>query len=283
VLTTPPQKDGTVNPHILVAAHLCGIEHIYAVGGAQAIAAMAYGTDTIPKVDKIFGPGNAWVTAAKVAVAQDPEGAALDMPAGPSEVLVVVDDDSDATHAAADLLSQAEHGTDSQVILVSLSRSNIEAILQQLASQLQTLPRAKVARAALERSVVIYAEDTAEALAIVDAYAPEHLILLQANARAFAEEVRNAASIFIGPWTPESVGDYASGANHVLPTYGYARNYSGLGTEAFMKFITYQELTPAGLLDIGPVVERLAALEGLDAHRLAVTRRLDKLRAGKII
>ncbi len=278
VLVTPPSPDGSVNPHILVAADLCGVTHIYKSGGAQAIAAMAYGTESIPKVDKIFGPGNSWVTEAKMAVSRDPEGAALDMPAGPSEVLVVVDDDSDAVAAAADLLAQAEHGPDSQVILVSTSDAKAREVASEISAQLPLLSRSEIARCSLEHSMSILAESSEAALDIVNAYAPEHLILLQRDARAFADEVKNAASIFIGPWTPESVGDYASGTNHVLPTYGYARTFSGLGTESFMKFITCQELTPQGLLDIGPVVERLAALEGLDGHGNAVSVRLSRLR-----
>jgi histidinol dehydrogenase len=278
VLVTPPSPDGSVNPHILVAADLCGVTHIYKSGGAQAIAAMAYGTESIPKVDKIFGPGNSWVTEAKMAVSRDPEGAALDMPAGPSEVLVVVDDDSDAVAAAADLLAQAEHGPDSQVILVSTSDAKAREVASEISAQLPLLSRSEIARCSLEHSMSILAESSEAALDIVNDYAPEHLILLQRDARAFADEVKNAASIFIGPWTPESVGDYASGTNHVLPTYGYARTFSGLGTESFMKFITCQELTPQGLLDIGPVVERLAALEGLDGHGNAVSVRLSRLR-----
>ena len=280
VLVTPPGKDGRVNPFIIVAADLCGINDIFALGGAQAIAALAYGTESVPKVDKIFGPGNSYVTAAKLAVSEDPEGAAIDMPAGPSEVLVVADDSSDATFAAADLLSQAEHGIDSQVMLVVTSRSVAQNIEAEITSQLSTLPRADIARSALENSFIILADEEVTVLEIVNRYAPEHLILLQRDARRFANQVKNAGSIFIGPWAPESVGDYASGTNHVLPTYGYARNYSGLGTESFMKFITYQELTPAGILDIGPVVQALSTLEGLHGHRNAVSVRLRRLLGG---
>jgi histidinol dehydrogenase len=280
VLVTPPGKDGRVNPYIIVAADLCGINDIFALGGAQAIAALAYGTESVTKVDKIFGPGNSYVTAAKLAVSEDPEGAAIDMPAGPSEVLVVADDSTDATFAAADLLSQAEHGIDSQVMLVVTSRSVAQNIEAEITSQLSTLPRADIARSALENSFVILADEEGTVLEIVNRYAPEHLILLQRDARRFANQVKNAGSIFIGPWAPESVGDYASGTNHVLPTYGYARNYSGLGTESFMKFITYQELTPAGIIDIGPVVQALSSLEGLHGHRNAVSVRLRRLLGG---
>jgi histidinol dehydrogenase len=281
VLVTPPGKYGRVNPYIIVAADLCGINDIFAIGGAQAVAALAYGTESVTKVDKIFGPGNSYVTAAKLAVSEDPEGAAIDMPAGPSEVLVVADDSSDAIFAAADLLSQAEHGIDSQVILVVTSRSVAQNIEDEITLQLSKLPRADIARSALENSFVILAEEDGTALEIVNQYAPEHLILLQRDARRFAEQVKNAGSIFVGPWTPESVGDYASGTNHVLPTYGYARNYSGLGTESFMKFITYQELTPQGILDIGPVVQVLSTLEGLYGHRNAVSVRLNRLLGDK--
>lgn len=281
VLVTPPGKDGRVNPHILVAADICGVNDVFAVGGAQAIAALAYGTESIPKVDKIFGPGNSYVTAAKLSVSEDAEGAAIDMPAGPSEVLVVADDSTDVSFAAADLLSQAEHGVDSQVILVVSSQVVADKILAEISSQLQRLTRAEIARSALENSYVILAEADTDILDIVNRYAPEHLILLQRNARPFADQVRNAGSIFIGPWAPESVGDYASGTNHVLPTYGYARNYSGLGTDSFMKFVTYQELTPEGITDIGPIVETLANLEGLDGHRNAVAVRLGRIRGDK--
>jgi histidinol dehydrogenase len=282
VLCTPPQRDGSVNPHILVAADLCGVSSIFAVGGAQAIAAMAYGTESIPKVDKIFGPGNSWVTAAKIAVSLDPGGAALDMPAGPSEVLVVADDTSDADSAAADLLSQAEHGIDSQVILVSLSKKKAEDILSAINDQLTRLTRKSIASKALDQSKIIIVDGDLEALEIINSYAPEHLILLHADAKQFSNRVRNAGSIFIGPWTPESVGDYASGTNHVLPTNGFCRTFSGLGTESFMKFITYQELTADGLRNLGPTVETLAAIEGLDAHKYAVSQRLSKLQSRSI-
>ncbi len=274
VLCTPPQKDGKVNPIVLAAAELCGIETIYKVGGAQAIAAMAYGTDTIPKVDKIFGPGNAWVTEAKMQVMADPEGAAIDMPAGPSEVLVIADESASAAFVAADLLSQAEHGPDSQVILISTSETKAREVLAALDRQIMSLPRREIAIAALNNSRCILADDLATALKISDAYAPEHLILQVQDPERWAREVQHAGSVFLGPWSPESAGDYASGTNHVLPTYGYARSYSGLTVESFMKFISFQHLSREGLEAIGPAIEELADLEGLEAHRRAVSLRL---------
>ncbi len=280
VLATPPRADGTVNPVILTAAHLLGISEIYKVGGAQAIAALAYGTESIPKVDKIFGPGNSWVTEAKLQVSQDPFGAACDLPAGPSEVMVIADDTADAAFVASDLLSQAEHGSDSQVVLISSSEELIENVLVELASQLQELPRQEIATQALAKSVLISVDDLDDAISICNEYAPEHLILQVKNPRAYATEVTNAGSVFLGPWTPESMGDYASGTNHVLPTYGFARAYSGLSTESFMKAITFQELTQAAFQKLGPVVEVLAEAEELVAHRNAVTLRLNKLNRG---
>jgi histidinol dehydrogenase len=276
VLCTPPQKDGSVDASLLVAATLTGIESVFKVGGSQAIAALAYGTESVPKVDKVFGPGNAWVTMAKVLVAEDAEGAAIDMPAGPSEVLVVADLEADAALVAADLLSQAEHGPDSQVVLVATSAPIIDAVERELARQLALLPRREVAAASLTHARLIEVVDTREAMEVSNRYAPEHLILQTADARALVGAVRNAGSVFVGPWSPEAVGDYASGTNHVLPTYGWARAVSGLGVESFQKTITVQELTPAGLATLAPVVETLAALEGLDAHRLAVVSRREK-------
>ena len=279
VLATPPRADKSIDPTILVAADLLGITEIFKLGGAQAIAAMAFGTESIPKVDKIYGPGNSWVTEAKLQVSQDPEGAAYDLPAGPSEVLVIADESADAAFVASDLLSQAEHGTDSQVILITDSRALLEQVQHELVQQLETLPRKQIALAALEKSVLIQVTDLNEAMNISNHYAPEHLILQSKNARKLSEKVRNAGSVFIGAWSPESVGDYASGTNHVLPTYGFARAYSGLNTESFMKAITFQELSQEGLQELGPTVETIAEAEGLTAHKNAVTLRLRKIQS----
>jgi histidinol dehydrogenase len=281
VLITPPRKDSSIDPSILTAASLLGITEIYKAGGAQAIAALAYGTESIPKVDKIYGPGNSWVTEAKLQVSQDPFGAACDLPAGPSEVLVIADSKANASFVASDLLSQAEHGTDSQVVLLCESAEQIQKVLAELEKQTAALPRREIAYAALEKSVLIEVPSLSEAFTISNDYAPEHLILQVENARHYAEGVTNAGSVFIGAWTPESVGDYASGTNHVLPTYGFARAYSGLSTESFMKGITFQELSPAGLKELGPTVQVLAQAEQLEAHRNAVTLRLAALRSGE--
>jgi histidinol dehydrogenase len=277
VLVTPPRKDGTIDPHILAAAHLLGLDQIYKAGGAQAIAALAYGTESIPKVDKIFGPGNSFVTEAKVQVAQDPRGAALDLPAGPSEVLVIADASANPAFVASDLLSQAEHGTDSQVLLISDSAEAISAVFHELEAQLAALPRRAIAAQALQHSCAILSDDLLQAFEISNRYAPEHLILQTRDARAQAGWVRSAGSVFIGPYSPESVGDYSSGTNHVLPTYGFASAYSGVTTESFLKATSFQELTAAGLQKIGPGVELLAAVEGLQAHKNAVTLRLRSL------
>lgn len=272
VLMSPPPID----PHILVAADLLGITEVFEVGGAQAIAALAYGTQSVPKVDKIFGPGNSWVTEAKLQVSQEAGGAALDLPAGPSEVMVIADASADPAFVAADLLSQAEHGADSQVLLVSDSRELLVQVSAQVDRQLQTLPRRAIAEQALGQSALLLVQNRRQMLDLCNAYAPEHLILQIAEARAFALEVRHAGSVFLGPWTPESAGDYASGTNHVLPTYGFARAYGGLTTESFLKTITFQEITRRGLDDLGPVVERLALAEGLHGHANAVRIRLEK-------
>lgn len=274
ILCTPPQKDGSVHPVILVAAELCGIERIFRVGGAQAIAAMAYGTASIPKVDKLFGPGNSWVTEAKLQVASDADGAAIDMPAGPSELLVIADAKADPEWIAADLLSQAEHGSDSQVILVTTDADLGLKVQAALERQLERLPRRDLARASLGESRCIVVRDLSEALRISDAYAPEHLILQVEEPERWAPLVQNAGSVFLGPWSPESAGDYASGTNHVLPTHGHARAYSGLSLESFMKQISFQHLSRDGLAAIGPALEELARLEGLEAHRRAVALRL---------
>lgn len=274
VMCTPPRADGTADPAVLVAASRAGVTEIYKVGGAQAIAAMAYGTESIPKVSKIFGPGNAWVTCAKSLVSADAAGAAIDMPAGPSEVLVIADETASAEYVASDLLSQAEHGVDSQVLLVTTSSELAAEVANEVEAQLATLSRADIARKALEHSRVIVVDSLDAAVAVSNEYAPEHLIIQARNPRAVLPAVRNAGSVFLGPWTPESVGDYCSGTNHVLPTYGFARNYSGLGLDQFMRQMTVQELTRDGLEGLGAAVVRLAGLEGLDAHAAAVTRRL---------
>ena len=274
VLCTPPRKDGTVDPVILAAASLCEIATIYKLGGAQAIAAMAYGTESVLKADKIFGPGNAWVTEAKLQVAQDPEGAACDLPAGPSEVLVIADNTANPVFVAADLLSQAEHGPDSQVILLTTDKNLLLAVQQELERQLETLPRQTIAKAALQNSEFLFVNTLEEAMKISNEYAPEHLILQVSQPRNWMEKIQNAGSVFLGPWTPEAAGDYASGTNHVLPTYGFAKSYGGLSVESFLKQITFQELTREGLQEIGPVVEILATTEGLLGHKAAVTARL---------
>ncbi len=279
VLCTPPRRDGSASPAVLVAARLCGIESVFKVGGAQAIAAMAYGTDTVPKVDKIFGPGNAWVTAAKQAVAADPAGAACDMPAGPSEVLVIADESARVEFVAADLLAQAEHDTQAQAILVTPSRPLAEAVIAAVARQTRTLSRRAILEQSLASSRCIVVRDLESALEVANEYAAEHLILEVAEPRRWLDKVTSAGSVFLGAWSPEPMGDYCSGTNHVLPTYGYARAYSGLSVLDFVKRITVQELSPEGLRNLGPVAVALARLEGLDAHAGAVTRRLAVLAA----
>lgn len=274
IMCTPPRPDGTADPAVLVAASRSGVTDIYKVGGAQAIAAMAYGTETVPKVCKLFGPGNAWVTSAKTQVNSDPGAAAIDMPAGPSEVLVIADRNASAEFVAADLLSQAEHGTDSQVVLLTPSKDLAQQVQTEIEEQLARLSRADIARQALQNSLTILVRDIASAIEISNAYAPEHLILQFADAKEALPGIRNAGSVFVGPWSPESVGDYCSGTNHVLPTYGAANTYSGLGVDQFMRQMTVQELTRDGLEELGDAVVTLSELEGLDAHAAAVTRRL---------
>jgi len=275
VLCTPPRPDGTADPSVLLAAQRAGVNDVYKVGGAQAIAAMAYGTATIPKTCKVFGPGNAWVTCAKTLVSADPDGAAIDMPAGPSEVLVIADESASAAFVAADLLSQAEHGADSQVVLVTTSRSLADAVATELEQQLQTLSRRDIARQALANSRILVVDNLRDATEVSNRYAPEHLILQVDRPRRLLPQLRNAGSIFLGEWTPESVGDYCSGTNHVLPTYGFAQTYSGLGVDQFMRQMTIQELSRDGLAGLADTVVTLAGLEGLDAHAAAVTRRLE--------
>ncbi len=275
IMCTPPRPDGSADPGVLAAASRAGVTEVYKIGGAQAIAAMAYSTASVPKVNKIFGPGNAWVTSAKTQVSADPLGAAADMPAGPSEVLVIADALASAEFVASDLLSQAEHGTDSQVVLVTTSQAFADSVQRQIDSQLPTLSRAEIADAALDNSRVIVVDDIETAIDVSNRYAPEHLILQFEDAREHLPTIRNAGSVFVGQWTPESVGDYCSGTNHVLPTYGLARTYSGLGVDQFIRYMTVQELTRDGLAGLGDAVVCLAGLEGLDAHAQAVRRRLE--------
>jgi len=280
VLCTPPRKDGSVDPAVLVAAKLCGVSKVFKVGGAQAVAAMAYGTQSVPKVDKIFGPGNRWVTAAKLLVANDPEGAALDLPAGPSEVLVIADESARPEFVAADLLAQAEHSVDAQSILVTTSRALADAVLTELDRQTALLSRCETMLQALDHARLIVVNDLEAAFAVSNAYAPEHLIVQVRDARSWLPKIRNAGSVFLGPWTPETMGDYCSGTNHVLPTYGFARAYSGLSLVDFTKRMTVQELTSAGLEDLGPTALTIAQLEGLDAHANAVSVRLANIKQG---
>jgi histidinol dehydrogenase len=277
IICTPPRRDGTADPAVLTIANLCGVRRVFKLGGAQAIAAMAYGTQSVPKVDKVFGPGNSWVTAAKLQVANDPEGAALDLPAGPSEVLVIADATARADFVAADLLAQAEHSADAQVVFVTTSSALAEATAAQLETQMQRLGRTDTLRQSIEHARLFVVDTIDTALEVSNAYAPEHLILQVANARDWLPKVRNAGSVFLGAWTPETMGDYCSGTNHVLPTYGFARAYSGLSLHDFVKRMTVQELTSDGLRELGPTAITLAALEGLDAHANAVRVRLAHL------
>ncbi|EMF4670931.1 histidinol dehydrogenase [Providencia stuartii] len=277
ILCSPPP----IADEILYAAKLCGITDIFQVGGAQAIAAMAFGTESIPAVDKIFGPGNAYVTEAKRQVSQDHEGAAIDMPAGPSEVLVIADSQANPAFTAADLLSQAEHGPDSQVILLTDSQTFAQRVIDETEKQLAELSRADIARAALSASRVIIADSIAQCIEISNRYGPEHLILQTRNADELVENITSAGSIFVGDWSPESAGDYASGTNHVLPTYGYTSTYSSLGLADFMKRMTVQKLSPQGLLGLATTIETLAQAESLTAHKNAVTLRVTELNKQK--
>lgn len=277
VLCTPPQRDGRANAAVLVAARRCGITEVFKVGGAQAIAAMAYGTTTVPKVAKIFGPGNAWVTAAKQLVAADPDGAALDMPAGPSEVMVVADAVANPEFVASDLLAQCEHDTKAQAVLVTDSRELAQRVQSALSNQMATLSRRAILEKSVDSSRLIVVPDLATAVAVAERYAPEHLIVQTRAPRQILEQISTAGSVFLGPWSPEPMGDYCSGTNHVLPTYGYARSYSGLSLHDFSRRMTVQELTADGLRQLGPVAARLARLEGLDAHAAAVDLRLRTL------
>jgi len=277
ILCTPPNEQGDIHPAILYAASLVGVTAIYSVGGAQAIAAMAYGTTTIPKVHKIFGPGNQYVTAAKQLVQQN--GMAIDMPAGPSEVCVWADENAIPSFVAADLLSQAEHGPDSQVILVANHKAIVDAIQLEIDLQLITLPRKDIAVKALANSKAIILSNQDQAIDLINAYAPEHLILAIDNALQIADKIINAGSVFIGNYSPESVGDYASGTNHTLPTNGHAKAYSGVSLDSFVKKITFQQLTERGLMNIAPTVIEMAEAEGLQAHSNAVSVRLNLIKS----
>lgn len=272
IICSPPDKEGKLNPAILYAASLTGVHKIFKIGGVQAIAAMAYGTETVPSVYKIFGPGNQYVTCAKQLVQQ--EGIAIDMPAGPSEVCVLADASANPSFVAADLLSQAEHGADSQVLLVSTDNRLIDAVTKELSVQLEQLPRKEMAAKALENSKAIFVKNMDDAIDLVNEYAAEHLIIACEQDEWIAEKITNAGSVFLGNYSPESVGDYASGTNHTLPTNGFARAYSGVSLDSFVKKITYQRLTKEGLTAIASTVTAMAAAEGLDAHKKAVTIRL---------
>jgi histidinol dehydrogenase len=275
VLCSPTDADGNINPAVLYTANLCGVKEIYKAGGAQAIAAMTYGTETIPAVHKIFGPGNSFVTRAKE-LAQE-QGVAIDMPAGPSEVLVIADSHANPSFVASDLLAQAEHGHDSQVILLTDSEALAKAVNEQIINQTSTLSRKQTIETALENSKTIVLENLAACVSWSDSYAPEHLIINTANADEIANQIQIAGSIFIGAYTCESLGDYASGTNHTLPTYGYARNYSGVSVDSFVNKVTYQKATAQGIKNLGPTVELMAAAEGLDAHKNSVSIRLKAL------
>ncbi|MEO5789706.1 histidinol dehydrogenase [Gelidibacter sp.] len=276
VLCTPPNKQGTVANEILYAAQLCGVTKIYKVGGIQAIAAMTFGTETIPQVYKIFGPGNQFVTVAKQLATK--YGVAIDMPAGPSELLVLADDTANPAYVASDLLSQAEHGADSQVILVSNSEAFIAAVETEIEQQLDVLPRKIMTKKAIDNSKLILIKDDQEALDFINAYGPEHFIVCSKNEALFIDGISNAGSVFIGDYTPESAGDYASGTNHTLPTNGFSKAYSGVNLDSFLKSITFQKITKQGLQNIGKTIELMAGAEGLQAHKNAVSIRLKDLK-----
>lgn len=272
VLCTPPNKEGKIHPAILFAAQLVGVTKIFKLGGIQAIGAMAYGVDVVPKVDKIFGPGNQYVMVAKQIISQG--DVAIDMPAGPSEVAVMADSTASPAFIAADLLSQAEHGPDSQVVLVTNDKSLVEKVDQELARQLNDLPRKAIAEKALANSQAVVLENVDDMVDLINGYAPEHLIISMKNYLQVAELIANAGSVFLGNYTPESAGDYASGTNHTLPTNGWSRSFSGVNIDSFIKKITFQEITPEGIKNLGPVIETMAAAEELDGHKNAVTLRL---------
>ncbi|WP_396152415.1 histidinol dehydrogenase [Flavobacterium sp.] len=275
ILCSPPDKSGKINPAILYTANLCGVTKIFKVGGIQAIAALTFGTETIPKVYKIFGPGNQFVTVAKQVATQF--GTAIDMPAGPSELLIYADDSAIPAFIASDLLSQAEHGTDSQVILVSNSQKLIDVVEKEIDNQIQVLPRKEIAQKAINNSKLILIEKENDALDFINEYAPEHFIICSKNEDFFINGIQNAGSVFIGNYTPESAGDYASGTNHTLPTNGFSKNYSGVNLDSFSKAITFQRISEQGLKNIGNAIEIMAEAEGLQAHKNAVTLRLNAL------
>lgn len=279
VLCSPPDKEGKINPAILFAANLCGVTKIMKVGGIQAIAGLTFGTESIPKVYKIFGPGNQFVTVAKQLATQF--GVAIDMPAGPSELLIVADDTAVPAFVASDLLSQAEHGADSQVILVSTSKKLIDTVADEVATQIEALPRKAIAEKAIANSKLIYVETDAIALDLINEYGPEHFIICSEFDDFYSNNVLNAGSVFVGNYTPESAGDYASGTNHTLPTNGYAKNYSGVNLDSFMKTMTFQKINEQGIQAIGKAIEIMAEAEGLQAHKNAVTLRLKALENGK--
>jgi histidinol dehydrogenase len=273
VVCSPPQKDGKINAYIAFVAQLLGVEKVYLTGGAQAVAAMAYGTESIPKVDKIFGPGNQYVTKAKTIV-QSTTNTSIDMPAGPSEVLVIADESAVPAYVAADLLAQAEHGVDSQSVLVTTSQSFAEKVIEELNKQLPVLPRVAIAGKAIDNSYIVVVNDLDEAMRFSNEYAPEHLILATDQWQQITSKIINAGSVFLGNLTPESAGDYASGTNHTLPTSAYARSYSGVSVDSFVKKVTFQHISPEGLQSIGRTVEILAELEGLQAHKNAISIRM---------
>jgi histidinol dehydrogenase len=275
IVCTPPGKNGEINPVILYVAQLIGIKNMYKIGGVQAIAAMAYGTQSIPKVNKIFGPGNQYVTGAKQLI--NATGVAIDMPAGPSELAVYADETCNPSFVAADLLSQAEHGADSQVLLVASSLSMVEMVQDEIEKQLSVLPRSAIAAQALQNSLAVVMENVAAAFDLLNEYAPEHLIIASQNAEELAENIVNAGSVFLGNYSPESAGDYASGTNHTLPTNGHAKAYSGVSLDSFVKKITFQQITEAGIQNIGKAVETMADAEGLMAHKNAVSIRLHEI------
>jgi histidinol dehydrogenase len=278
VLCTPPGKNGKINPAILYAANLCGVTKIYKIGGIQAIAGLTFGTKTIDKVYKIFGPGNQFVTVAKQLATQ--YNVAIDMPAGPSELLVFADASANPAFVAADLLSQAEHGTDSQVILVTTSKSILKSVETEIDKQINELPRKEIAQKAMENSKLMLIKNDQEAIEFINEYAPEHFIICSKNEDFFIENITNAGSVFIGNYTPESAGDYASGTNHTLPTNGYAKNYSGVNLDSFLKSMTFQKISAKGIQNIGKAIEIMAEAEGLQAHKNAVTLRLKSLENG---
>ena len=276
ILCSPPDKAGQIHPAVLFAAQLCGVTKVFALGGIQSIAAMTLGTESLPRVYKIFGPGNQYVTAAKQYATK--MGIAIDMPAGPSELLVVADDSANSSFVASDLLSQAEHGPDSQVLLVSGSMEMLQQVEQEVYRQLKDLPRREIAEAALQHARFIYLKREQQMLELINEYAPEHLIICTGNPSFFTDGVENAGSVFIGNFTPESAGDYASGTNHTLPTNGYARQYSGVTLDSFQKSISFQSISEEGIRNIGPAIELMAGAEGLEAHRKAVSLRLNYLK-----